>query len=67
MWGTCLGHQLLQILAANTSYDELLVQTDAVVCVPSFLHAKIQHASLCGKRCHRCGVLRAYFWQILNW
>lgn len=31
VWGTCLGHQLLQILAANTSYNELLVQTDAVV------------------------------------
>ncbi|EIE19350.1 class I glutamine amidotransferase-like protein [Coccomyxa subellipsoidea C-169] len=30
VWGTCLGHQLLQILAANTSYNELLVQTDAV-------------------------------------
>ena len=30
-WGTCLGHQLLQILTANTSYNELLVQTDSVV------------------------------------
>ena len=34
VWGTCLGHQLLQILAANTSYDELLVKTDAVVRAP---------------------------------
>ena len=31
VWGTCLGHQLLQILTANTSYNELLVQTDSVV------------------------------------
>jgi hypothetical protein len=46
VWGTCLGHQLLQILAANTSYNELLVQTDAVVTpsmplYPSHLHLHI--------------------------
>lgn len=39
VWGTCLGHQLLQILAANTSYNELLVHTDAVV--------RCMHTSLC--------------------
>jgi hypothetical protein len=32
VWGTCLGHQLLQILATNASFEELLVETDAVVC-----------------------------------
>ena len=31
VWGTCLGHQLLQILATNASFEELLVETDAVV------------------------------------
>ena len=34
VWGTCLGHQLLQILATNASFEELLVETDAVVRVP---------------------------------
>ena len=29
--GTCLGHQLLQILVANQSYVDLLVLTDSVV------------------------------------
>lgn len=28
--GTCLGHQLLQILASNVSRDDLLVRTDSV-------------------------------------
>jgi hypothetical protein len=28
--GTCLGHQLLHILAANVSRNDLLVETDAV-------------------------------------
>lgn len=31
IWGTCLGHQLLQILSTNTTFDELLIETDAVV------------------------------------
>jgi gamma-glutamyl hydrolase len=30
IWGTCLGHQLLQILATNISRNDLLVETDAV-------------------------------------
>ncbi|KAK9833340.1 hypothetical protein WJX81_007993 [Elliptochloris bilobata] len=30
VWGTCLGHQLLQVLATNASFEELLVETDAV-------------------------------------
>ena len=34
VWGTCLGHQLLQILATNASFEELLVETDAVVRLP---------------------------------
>ncbi len=38
VWGTCLGHQLLQILTANTSYNELLVQTDSVVSSAACLH-----------------------------
>ena len=29
--GTCLGHQLLQILASNVNFTELLVPTDSVV------------------------------------
>ena len=29
--GTCLGHQLLQILASDVNFTELLVPTDAVV------------------------------------
>jgi len=56
VWGTCLGHQLLQILATNASFEELLVETDAVVrprcpagrrsrpCAPGFTLAK-RHAS----------------------
>jgi gamma-glutamyl hydrolase len=31
VWGTCLGHQLLQILTANVNYTDLLVETDSVV------------------------------------
>lgn len=30
IWGTCLGHQLLQILATNISRNDLLVETDSV-------------------------------------
>ncbi|KAK9803146.1 hypothetical protein WJX72_001749 [[Myrmecia] bisecta] len=30
IWGTCLGHQLLQILAANVNFNDLLIETDAV-------------------------------------
>jgi len=29
--GTCLGHQLLQILASDVNFTELLVPTDSVV------------------------------------
>ena len=30
IWGTCLGHQLLQILSSNVSRNDLLVETDSV-------------------------------------
>ena len=41
VWGTCLGHQLLQILATNASFEELLVETDAVVRHPPGLAARL--------------------------
>ncbi len=31
--GTCLGHQLLQILASDVNFTELLVPTDSVVSI----------------------------------
>ena len=48
VWGTCLGHQLLQILATNASFEELLVETDAVVrngtsCQRSFESSSIPY------------------------
>ena len=30
IWGTCLGHQLLQIIVTQAHFDDLLVPTDAV-------------------------------------
>lgn len=45
VWGTCLGHQLLQIVATNASFEELLVETDAVV------------RPLCSAAHHACRVI----------
>ena len=47
VWGTCLGHQLLQILTANTSYNELLVETDSVVSWVADLLLTEQNHSTC--------------------
>lgn len=30
IWGTCLGHQLLQIIVTKAHFGDLLVETDAV-------------------------------------
>ena len=37
IWGTCLGHQLLQILVTGAHFDDILVPTDAV-SHPTVLH-----------------------------
>ena len=31
IWGTCLGHQLLQIIVTKAHFGDILVETDAVV------------------------------------
>jgi len=31
IWGTCLGHQLLQIIVTRAHFGDILVETDAVV------------------------------------
>ena len=46
VWGTCLGHQLLQILATNASFEELLVETDAVVRSGTCCQRSIKSSSI---------------------
>ena len=42
--GTCLGHQLLQILASDVNFTELLVPTDSVVRRPLYQHHCCLHS-----------------------
>ena len=36
IWGTCLGHQLLQIIVTKAHFGDILVETDAVVSFSLF-------------------------------